>query len=234
MELPMLDRFKRGGVVVAAVVLAAGAMGVPSGVWPVEAAHGRVLQATASQAWQLDLQISPLRIAQVEVAKGDVRAFYYLTYTVTNNTSRDLRLFAPSWELMTGDGTITRSGRDVPGSVVAQLKAKVSSGDQVGDVVDQIEIIGPLMQGKENARRGLVVFAASSLRPTDLSVFAAGFSSETQEYIPPAPVAREGGKETRDPVILRKSRMIRYFAPGDLTGRGDEPLSQVEATWVMR
>jgi hypothetical protein len=182
------------------------------------------------RSWQLDLKISPLRIVNVDVGKGEVRPFYYFTYTVTNNTGQDIRLFVPSWDMMAGDGTMIRSGRDVPVSVTAQIMERCRNEN----LQDQIAIIGPLAQGRENALDGLVVFAASSLRPEEVVIFAAGFSGETATYLPPVPITRADGTVSSEPVILRKTLMMRFAAPGDLSARGDEPLPMIEQRWVMR
>lgn len=182
------------------------------------------------RSWQLDLKISPLRIVNVDVGRGEVRPFYYFTYTVTNNTGQDIRLFVPSWDMMAGDGSMIRSGRDVPVAVTSQLMERARNEN----LQDQIAIIGPLAQGRENALDGLVVFAASSLRPEEIVIFAAGFSGETATYLPPSPVTRADGTVSTEPVILRKTLMLRFAAPGDLSTRGDEPLPMVEQRWVMR
>ncbi len=57
--------------------------------------------------WQLDLDISDLRVRTIQTDEGP-RPFFYLTYQVTNNAGEDI-LFAPRWELATDQGDLLRS-----------------------------------------------------------------------------------------------------------------------------
>jgi hypothetical protein len=172
----------------------------------------------APRRWQLDLEVSGLRMHSVEV-DGQPRAFYYLTYKVTNNAGKDL-LFAPSFEMVANKGEPVRSGRNVPAEVTKTLLSRM----QNPLLADQISIIGPLQQGAEHAREGLVVWNADTLKPESLTVYAAGFSGET------APVKGNDGKT----VLLRKTRMIRYEIIGELSNLRDKPLAPAELRWIMR
>ena len=172
--------------------------------------------------WQLDFQPGPLRVVNVRV-NDQPRLFYVLTYKVVNKSGQDV-LFAPSFDLVTGKGEVIRSGRNVPSSVTGDLIAQ--QGNAM--IQDQISILGELGQGEPNAREGLVVFAADDQQPGELSLFAAGFSGESTT-VKPIP-----GSGSAEPVVLRKTRQIRYAAPGLLTSLGSRPLEPIERAWVMR
>jgi hypothetical protein len=170
--------------------------------------------------WQLEIDPGPLRIATVSLPDVGPRSYYYLTYTVMNNSGEDL-LFAPAFELAT-DQEVLRSGRSVPLEVTREIQTRV----QNSLVEDQISIIGQLLQGKENAKDGLVIWPANDLNPQDLTVYAAGFSGET---------AKVQGPDSKQTVILRKTLMLRYTVPGELTHRAGESLQLSEpARWIMR
>lgn len=170
--------------------------------------------------WQLEIDPGPLRLATVDVPTIGPRSYYYLTYTVTNNSGEDL-LFAPAFELAT-DQEVLRSGRSVPLEVTRELQSRV----QNPLVQDQISIIGQLLQGKESAKDGIVIWPADNLSPGELAVYAAGFSGET---------AKVQGPDTKQTVILRKTLMLRYRVPGELTGRAGQALELAEpARWIMR
>jgi hypothetical protein len=182
--------------------------------------------------WQLDVRPGPLRLAQVEVEtqipgpSGSVvtvrqhRFFFYLTYTVINNTGEDL-MFAPSFELATDDGRLIRSGRDVPSEVTAELLKRLRSPF----LLDQISIIGMLTQGEENAREGLVIWPADNLMVDEVTVFASGFSGESRRVIRP---------DTGEEVVLRKVLMLRHDTPGELLGQGDRPVDRTQQRWILR
>lgn len=170
--------------------------------------------------WQLDVEIGDLRIATFDVKDEGRKAYFYLTYKVTNNSGEDL-LFAPSFELAL-ENSVLRSGRQIPLDVTKQLLEST----QLPQVEDQISIIGQLLQGKENAKHGLVVWPANEMSTLDLTLYAAGFSGET------ATVERPDNKEK---VILRKSLMVRYAPPGDLTQNGQDAIPTAEPSrWIMR
>ncbi len=59
--------------------------------------------------WQLEIQPGPLRIATVDVKDEGPKAYFYMTYKVTNASGGDL-LFAPSFDLATDQGDVLRSG----------------------------------------------------------------------------------------------------------------------------
>ncbi|MCC6428078.1 MAG: hypothetical protein IT435_14810 [Phycisphaerales bacterium] len=174
--------------------------------------------------WQLDVKLGDLRLAKIETPGVGVKAYYYLTYTVTNASGVDV-LLAPAWDLVTSDGQITRSGRNVPGAVTKQLLEQLNNEF----LEDQISIIGVLMQGEENAKDGLVVWAIDDLRVDDVRVFGAGFSGESKpfEFVNPT-----SGSPER--VMLRKTLSASYATPGEIEARGNEPFPPSEIRWIMR
>ena len=176
--------------------------------------------APVPKRWQLDLRPGPLRLAIVDVDGLGPRAYFYLTYTVVNNSGQDLQ-FAPSFELATDDGELVRSGRDVPSEVVQELQRRLKN-----DLLeDEIRIMGSLLQGEEHGKEGLVVWPAQSLKVDEIVVYAAGFSGETRRI--PRP---DSGEE----VTLRKVMMLRHASPGELTGRGAEPFERTVERWILR
>jgi hypothetical protein len=171
--------------------------------------------------WELTFEPGPLRVVSVNV-NGESRLYYVLTYKVVNKSGQEV-LFAPSFDLVTGKGDVIRSGRNVPSSVTSDLIAR--QGNAM--IQDQISILGEMGQGDPNAREGLVVFTAEDHQPGELSLFCAGFSGESTTVKPPA-------GSTAEPVVLRKTRHIRYAAPGLITSLGSRPLDVTERAWVMR
>ncbi len=174
--------------------------------------------------WQLDVKAGPLRVATVEVPNVGPRRFYYMTYKVVNATGEDV-LFAPIFEMSTSEGDILRSGREVP----AEATRKILEMNGNAFLQDQIAILGVLLQGDANAKEGLVVWPATALDTEAVTVYGAGFSGEarTIEVIDPTTKAARR-------VLLRKTLMLRYRTPGDLTNIGSTPLDLVEQRWIMR
>jgi hypothetical protein len=178
--------------------------------------------------WILDVNWGPMRIMTVPTAAG-TRSFYYLSYEAVNSSGRDIT-FAPAFELVDGDGVVTRAGKDVPPEALTAAQSKLG-----GELIeDPISVIGPMSQGRENAKVGFVVFAAADLTPGEVRVYAAGFSGETALVRTPEVRQADGSKAASQLVTLRRTKELRYTDPGDLAGRRDVPLDLAESRWVMR
>ena len=174
--------------------------------------------------WQLDLDVGPLRVATVNTEDAGPKMFYYLTYRVTNNSGED-QAFAPVFELGTDEGELLRAGKDVPRAVKLEMLDRLDNPLLEG----QIAILGTLLQGKENAKDGLVIWPVGDTEIDEISIYAAGFSGETTKVEFKDP---ESG-ETKE-VTLRKTMMVRYDVPGSLDKRGSEPIKPKAERWIMR
>lgn len=199
-------------------ILAVGAVTLPSPVTSTTLAAPQ--PDPVPRRWQLDIKPGPLRLAVLDVEGLGEKAYFYFTYYVENNTGEDL-LFAPSFQLATDDGTLINSGANVPSSVTKTILERLRNPF----LLDQISAVGLLLQGEENAREGLVIWPAENLEVDEVSIFAAGFSGETKTYIRP---------DTGEPVLLRKTLMLRHETPGDIAALRDRPLDRVERRWIMR
>jgi len=172
--------------------------------------------------WQLDIATSSLQTAIVSTPGGS-RAFFFMTYRVTNNSPQDL-LFAPSFELATDEGDLLRSGRDVPLDVTRDILGRLDNPL----IEDQISIVGTLLRGPENAKQGLVIWPIPQDHLNEVAVYCAGFSGETATVAIPGPDGKPVNK------LLRKSWMLRYRMPGDMKPGSGELYEPNEARWIMR
>lgn len=168
-------------------------------------------------ARELDFTPTDLRLYR---DPGSGRNFWYLTYEVVNRTGRDQR-FAPRIDLLTDEGRVIAQGSGVPSQVVKDLKELL--GNPL--LEDQFEILGEVLQGREHAKTGLVVFEASDLEPTELAVFVQGLSRETKK----APNPKSG-----EPVTLRKSLRLDYLVPGDPKPTGTVSYPVLVRDWTFR
>lgn len=174
--------------------------------------------------WQLEIEPGPLRMVAIDLPTTGKQTYFYMTYKVTNNTSEDV-LFAPSFEMGNDDGDLIRSGRDVPAEVTRRILGMLDNPL----LQDQIGVLGMLLQGPANAKEGLVVWPAKSLKADKLNVYAGGFSGETR------PVEfKDATTGQVNRILLRKQLMIQYFMPGDLAQQGNRPLNVTERKWIMR
>jgi hypothetical protein len=170
--------------------------------------------------WQLQVDTGELRLVTIEVPNVGAQKYFYLTFKVTNNSGQDM-LFAPTFQLSDGDGNVTRSGHTVPQTVTQKLLAET----QNPFILDQIGVIGELLQGGENAKDGLVIWPANGLNPSQITVYAAGFSGETKTVTSP---------DGKDKFVLRKTLRLDFKSPGDLSGVAQQAFPLTKQTWIMR
>jgi hypothetical protein len=174
--------------------------------------------------WEFDFKPDPLRLVRLAVEDEGPVWFAFLTYRVANHSGQD-RMLAPLFELANDEGDVVRSGRRVPPEVTSRIRGML--GDPL--LQDQLSIVSTLLQGVENTRRGLVVWRVPDLAGDELSVFAAGFSGESEAFFTADP---ETGERVRH--VLRKTRMLRYGTPGRITPESSPVPELVEARWILR
>lgn len=175
--------------------------------------------------WELRLEPGALHLDPVRWTDDEGRerfgTYYWMTYTVTNNTDRD-RVLAPVFQLHTDDGVTRRSGRGVPYQVTEALLARI--GDEL--LEDELSMQQrPLLRGEAHARDGLVIWPADDLSVDEVVVFAAGFSGETETVELP---------DTGERVTLRKTLMLRHAIRGELDPTDPEPLRRTMTRWILR
>ncbi|KAA0217425.1 MAG: hypothetical protein DYG94_00600 [Leptolyngbya sp. PLA3] len=174
--------------------------------------------------WELNFEPGPLRVIRLHARGSGPRDYFYMTYRVTNYSGNDL-IFAPSFDLVTQEGAIRRSGRDVPAEVTAEILSMLRNPL----LEDQISILGNILQGIENAKDGLVIWPADDLETDSIEVYVAGLSGENKPYVV---LDAQTGRNKR--VMLRKTLMLKYETPGTLANRGSTPLELAQTQWVMR
>lgn len=216
-------QLRRGlGLIVAIALLAVG--------WPTQPATATAPEPSPiSRQWELDLEVGPLRVVELTLPGVGKKAYYYATYTVTNESGRDLFL-APMWELGTDQGEVMLSGKGVPDAVTAELLRRLRNPF----LEDQISILGTIRQGEENARDGLVVWPVGKTDVKEVSIYAIGFSGETKTI-----TVRDADTGQRKPVVLRKTLMCRHTIRGNLLDErtrteGGKKLQRTTTRWILR
>ncbi|MFI4881890.1 MAG: hypothetical protein ACIAQU_04825 [Phycisphaerales bacterium JB064] len=174
--------------------------------------------------WQLDLDVGPLRVASIDTPGQGPSLYFYMTYTVTNNTDEDI-LLAPSFELATETGVNVVAGQGVPANVSQQILSNL--GNPL--LNDQVNMIGVLRRGEAFAREGLVVWPVRDVAADEARVYMAGFSGETARI---QVVDRDSGNP-RD-VVLRKTLMAVHETPGNINAGDDDAIERSESRWIMR
>ena len=166
-------------------------------------------------------------------------AYWYLSYTVTNNSGKEAD-FLPDFEMVTEDGKIRPSDRNIPLPVFDAIK-KVLGNDLL---VSPTQVAGPLHQGEDQAKDSVAIWEEPSARMGTFSIYVGGLNSEfihaTDNDGKPVPVLDKDGNPVLDaagkpvPITLRKTLELDYVIYGDEIAPEKDEVHFKGETWLMR
>jgi hypothetical protein len=172
------------------------------------------------KSWQIDIAHGkPARTVVSVPGQAVPQAYWYMTYTVTNNSGEE-RTFLPVFELLTEDGKILRSDRNVPLRVFETIKKQTG----MKFLEQSTQIAGPIRLGEDQARDGVAIWSEPNLEMGSFSIFVTGLSGEF------ATVHSADDKET----ILRKTLQLNYLIRGDEVYPGEDEVNDNPEQWIMR
>lgn len=179
-------------------------------------------------AWELTFEHGEPRRVVVE-SPGDVapKAYWYMTYNVTNKTDKE-QVFLPRFELLTRDGRVVPSDRNIPAAVFEKVKQR--EGNRFLEPFTSIG--GTIRVGEDEAKDGVAIWEEPAPRMGEFTIFISGLSGETVT-MKDASGTEMKGPDGR-PIILRKTLQLDYNVPGDERFPGADPVKLVNETWVMR
>jgi hypothetical protein len=179
-------------------------------------------------AWQLKFQHdTPKRIVIEVPGRSTPVAYWYITYTVTNNTDQE-RTFLPVFEMLTKDGQVIRSDKNIPKNVFDTIKQR----EKKQFLEPWTKIGGELLLGEDQAKDGVAIWEEPMLRMGKFSIFVGGLSGEHVQ------MKDEAGNVMKDkdgnPLILRKTLELQYHIKGDEVYPGEDEVDKEPEAWVMR
>jgi hypothetical protein len=214
-----------------------------AGIYSAKAAPDFPVPSPYPISWELKFTHgTPQRLA-VDVTDSPVpRAYWYMTYTVTNETDKEQK-FYPQIDLLTADGNIHHSDEKTPLKVFEEIRLAAHN-----KLLEQhTSISGPIRLGPAEARDGVAIWAETTPRMEHFSIFVTGLSGEA------VIMKTVDGKLTRidDPslmydkdneedllkkglTILRKTLQLNYFIRGDEVYPGEDEVNKDTEDWVMR
>ena len=194
-------------------------------------------------SWELKFtHATPARIA-VDVADSPIpKAYWYMTYTVTNEGDKEQR-FYPQIDLLTADGKVHSSDAKVPDKVFRAIKA--STRQKFLEPYTSID--GPIRLGPAEARDGVAIWEETQPRMEHFSVFVTGLSGEAVilklvdgKLTKVDQAADLYDRENEDKLlksgltILRKTLQLNYFIRGDEVYPGEDQVNKDSEEWIMR
>lgn len=184
-------------------------------------------------SWRLEVKFhDPQRMVLRLPGDRHETTFWYVLYTVTNNTGMD-REFFPSFRLVTDNFGVVEGGAHISPSVYDAVVDRHRR--EFPFMVSPTKVSGLLLQGEANERTSFVAFRDFDTRANAFSVFASGLSGKIERRANPAFDASkaEGGKNPRQ-FILRRTLEVRYDFPGDPQTRDRTSPIRRTRRWVMR
>jgi hypothetical protein len=170
-------------------------------------------------AWEFDFSSgTPTRIVVDDPATGVPQAYWYITYTVTNNTDQE-RMFLPVFEMLTEQGRVVRSDRNVPLEVFEVIKQR--EGRRF--LEHALQIAGELRLGEDQAREGAAIWPEPEPAMRQFSIFVSGLSGETAQI--------EAGESE---ITLRKTLRLDYSIRGDRVLPRPQDVIKTAQSWIMR
>ena len=190
-------------------------------------------------SWELDFRHEKPKRVVVQIPGQGPRAFWYMTYTVTNESNED-QTFLPVFEMVTKNGRILRSGKGVPVQVFEAIKRK--EGNRF--LLPSSKIAGVLRVGEDQARDGVAIWPEPMAEMGSFSIFVGGLSGETVTLkmvdgkpvkVKPENVSQElKGIKPEDVIILRKTLQLNHVIYGDERYPGLDEVNIKPEQWVMR
>jgi len=190
-------------------------------------------------SWELKFDHSKPKRIVVQVPEKGPRAFWYMTYNVTNDGDED-QTFLPTFEMLTRDGQVRRSDKNVPVQVFEAIKRREANRF----LQPNTKIGGVLRVGEDQARDGVAIWPEPMTEMGSFSIFVSGLSGETVTLkmvdgkpvkVKPENISQElKGVDEKNVVILRKTLQLNYVVYGDDVYPGLDEVNVRPEQWVMR
>ena len=185
-------------------------------------------------SWELQFSHgTPTRIVvDVPSVSSVPQAYWYLAYTVTNNTDKE-QLFLPNFELLTENGKLYKSNQNIPDRVFQAVKGR----EHNSALEPMTTITGTLRIGPAEARDGVAIWPEPQGRLGHFSIFATGLSGEAQilkmvngqyQHV----TAADQMKDRSALTILRKTLQLKYAVAGE--SADNNPVNTDGEDWIMR
>ncbi|MGH7213260.1 MAG: hypothetical protein ACREIT_00545 [Tepidisphaeraceae bacterium] len=188
-------------------------------------------------SWELSFENrAPQRIVVHPPGSDTPQAYWYMTYTVTNNTDQD-QTFIPLFELLTEDGQVIRSDDNIPFTVFEAIKTR----ERNKYLEPSYNVSGRIRIGEDGAKEGVAIWREPGPEMGRFSIFVNNLNGEAVIY----KKGEEGftrvtnaeqlvGQDMKDVTLLRKTLQLNYFVRGDEVYPGEDEVNENASQWVMR
>lgn len=186
------------------------------------------------RTWQLDFEFHDLQAIRASVPGQAARTYWYIRYKAINRTGDD-RPLNLSASLYSETGKLMRANRDVPFQVYTAVK-KLHN-----DPLLQWTPLGKILQGEDNAERGVFIWPDFDPKAGTVDIFIEGLSGDTVTLKLPTPIKKTvpaGRGKTKEVVQktiqLKKTLHLQYTVVGDAETRHQNDPTRTRSRWIMR
>jgi hypothetical protein len=178
--------------------------------------------------WQLDFELhgDPQQITVTLPGDSQSRRFWYLLYTVTNNTGLEVE-FYPRFTLFTNTLKLSDAGVGVRKPVFLEIRKLYDKTIPLLEPEDMVT--GPILVGQDNARDSVAIFEDFDPNAVWAKIFVSGLSNETVAVDLPTIETQQ-----KKQILLRKTLMLEYQVPGDRYNPQQRVMLYRNRQWIMR
>lgn len=186
-------------------------------------------------AWELDFEHgTPTRIMVTVPGQQAPKAYWYMTFKVTNNTNEEQE-FLPIFEMVDDKANIHRSDKAIPPAVFEAIKLRERNKflQPLGQAT------GRLLVGADQAKDSVAIWAEPVERMGTFQIFVTGLSGEAIWFKDGKELPMQKAdwikiKADQAGEILRKTLELLYHVPGDEVYQGRDLVHLKKEHWVMR
>ncbi len=185
------------------------------------------------RSWELEFTFhDPQRITVDHAAQTEGTTYWYLLYSVTNQTDRDVD-FHPTFELVTDSMQKSIGGEEISTTVFQAIRAR-HHGDYPF-LIQPSRVSGKLLQGEDNTISSVAIFHQFDPGSNQFTIYVGGLSGEVTRVSNPSFDPAQPESDANPPFFfLRKTLAVRYVLPGDVKSRRVTKPTRVGRQWVMR
>jgi len=186
-------------------------------------------------SWELTFDYkAPVRIVVNVPGSVSPKAYWYMTYTLTND-GEETQNFIPQFEMLTEDGKVHRALNNVPREVFDTIKTRERNALMVAPT----QVSGEIRPGVDQAKDSVAVWEEPKKDLDTFKIFAGGLSGEFVELKDDKGNVLKDAKGEK--IILRKTLQLTYHLNGDDVFPGEDVINEGEGrigknpkVWVMR
>jgi len=197
-------------------------------------------------SWELEFRfLDPKRIEIQLPGQDRPEVYWYVVYTVVNNTGRSQR-FCPTFQIVTADLRVLDTDMGISPLIFDAIAQRHKLTHKY--LVHPTKACDVLLTGEDHARESVAIWRQVDLTLNNFTLYVAGLSGETRlvpnpTWDPNQPeVSTVIGPEGRKRELptnprnftLRKTLEIRYTLPGSPSAGFEALPERGETRWVMR